>query len=79
MLPLGSPSTNLDPTLTRRTFIPTFDAYCGYWCAALLPLPDGGKGVTVLSEPCKVNLSLVITPIAVRPLDVQTAGTILGL
>ena len=79
MLPVGTPSTNLYPTLARRTFIPTFDAYCSYWCAALLPLPDGGKRVTVLSEPQKVNLSLVITPIAVRPPDVQTASTILGL
>ena len=51
-------------------------AYCDPRYAALLPFPEGGRWVAVLSEPLEVNFSLVFTPIAVRPADAQLEVTI---
>ena len=42
----------------------------------LLSLSEGGRRVAVLSEPLEVNFSSVLTPIAVRPADVQLTATI---
>jgi len=69
---LNAPGTNLDPPLIVTHKV-RCDAYRWWWCAA------GGKWVAAFSERSKVNFSLVFTPIAVRPGDVQTASTILGL
>ena len=41
-----------------------------------MSLSEGGRRVAVLSEPLEVNFSLVLTPIAVRPADVQLTATI---
>ena len=41
-----------------------------------MSLSEGGRRVAVLSEPLEVNSSLVLTPIAVRPADVQLTATI---
>ena len=42
----------------------------------LLSFSEAGRRVAVLLEPLEVNFSLVLTPIVVRPADVQLAATI---